>query len=382
VFEAVSAFTTTGATVILELDGLPPSILFWRQELQWLGGIGVIVSGLAILPLLGLGGMQLYRAEVPGPIKDEKLTPRIMQTARALWHIYAGLTVACVLAYWLGGMSLFDAVGHAFSTVSTGGFSTHTAGLAYYDSGFIEAVACVFMLLGAINFGVHYAAFTQVSAAPYARNPEVRLFLWTVAVLIAFSAATLLATGAYQDGPRALRDATFQVISVITSTGFTTADFSTWPLALPVLLMFSSFMGGCAGSTAGGMKVLRFMLLAKQGALELQRIIHPRLQKPLKVGDRVVPESMAAGVWGFFALYLVTFAVLMVVLMTEGMDQVTAFGAVATCINNLGPGLGDVARDFHAVGDTGKLLLSFAMLLGRLEILTVLVLFSPGFWRT
>jgi trk system potassium uptake protein len=381
VFEAISAFTTTGATVIVGLDQLPPSILFWRQELQWLGGIGVIVTAVAILPMLGIGGMQLYRAETPGPIKGEKFTPRIAQTARALWAVYGGLTMICAIAYGLAGMSWFDAVAHSLTTVSTGGFSTHDASLAHFNSPLIEAIACLFMLLGAINFGIHYLALHKGRFDLYWCQDEIRIFLKVVAVLIVLIAATLFLSGMYADPLTALRYAAFQTISVITSTGYGTADFSLWPLFLPVLLIFSSFMGGCAGSTAGGMKVIRFLLLIKQGRRELYRLVHPRIVRVLKIDGRPVPEEVTSAVWGFFSLYILLFAILMMVLMAYGMDQVTAFGAVATCLNNLGPGLGEVATNFTGVSDGAKWLLSFAMLAGRLELFTVLVLFSRPFWR-
>jgi trk system potassium uptake protein len=381
VFEAISAFTTTGATVIIGLEQLPPSILFWRQELQWLGGIGVIVTAVAILPMLGIGGMQLYRAETPGPIKGEKLTPRIAQTARALWFIYGGMTIACALAYWLAGMSLFDAVSHSLTTVSTGGFSTHDDSLAYFDSPLIELIACAFMLLGAINFGVHYLGLQRGDLSGYWRHEEVRYFLIIVILLIIFIAGTLFFVQASPDPLTALRYASFQTISVITSTGYGIDDFSVWPLFLPVLLIFSSFMGGCAGSTAGGMKVIRFLLLARQGEREIYRLVHPRISRVLKLDGRVVPEEVTSAVWGFFSLYILVFAIFMILLMADGLDQVTAFGAVATCLNNLGPGLGEVATNFTGVSDGTKWLLSFAMLAGRLELFTVLVLFSRTFWR-
>ena len=381
VFEAVSAITTTGATVILGLDQLPPSILFWRQELQWLGGIGVIVSAVAIVPLLGIGGMQLYRAEAPGPVKDDKLSPRIVHTARLLWTIYAGLTAACALAYWLAGMTVFDAITHSFSTLSTGGFSTHDASLAYFDSVAIEVIASIFMLAGSLNFSVHFIALSSASPAAYWRNVEVRTFLLVVAALIGFVTAVLTLQGTYASVLLALRFASLQVISIITSTGFATADFSTWPLMLPALLIFSSFIGGCAGSTAGGMKVIRFVLLARQGLCDIRRLVHPKMQCAVVLSGRPVPERVMGAVWGFFALYMITFAVIMLILMADGMDQVTAFGAVATCLNNLGPGLGEVASNFASVNDLARVVLSIAMLLGRLEIYTLLVLLSPAFWR-
>ncbi len=380
-FEAASGFTTTGATVIVGLDTLPPSILFYRQELQWLGGIGVIVSAIALLPMLGVGGMQLFKAETPGPVKDEKLTPRIAQTARTLWRIYLLLTAGCALGYWLAGMSPFDAVTHALTTVSTGGFSTYDASIAHFDSPAIEGVAISFMLLGGINFAVHFVALRRLSLRDYWGSVEIRVFLITIVVVTLFTTALLYLTDSRPTIGGAFRYAAFEVVSVITSTGYGIDDFSLWPGTLPVLLIFISFMGGCAGSTAGGMKVLRFVLLAKQAKLEIRRVIHPKLVRPLKLDDRVVPERVAQAVWGFFAVYVGIFALLMVVMMTFGMDQVTAFGAVATCLNNLGPGLGEVSANFVSVGDPEKVVFAFAMLLGRLEIFTIFVLLTPAFWR-
>ncbi len=381
VFESISAFTTTGATVITGLDLLPKSILFYRQELQWLGGIGVVVSAVAVLPMLGIGGMQLFKAETPGPMKDEKLTPRIAHTARWLWIVYGILTAGCALGYWWAGMGMFDAVAHSMSTVSTGGFSTHDASLAFFNSTKVDAVADVFMLLGGISFSIHFLALRQQRPMAYWQNPEVRAFLLIVASMIAISTAVLFFTQRHPALNDAFEAASFQVISVITSTGFTTEDFSAWPLALPLFLMLSSFVGGCAGSTAGGMKVVRFLVLGKQGARELMQLIHPRSVRLLKLGGRVVSERIVESVWGFFVAYIGIFIVMLLLLMADGMDQVSAFGAVATCINNLGPGLGEVSSNFVHASDRALVILSAAMLIGRLEIFTVAVLFTRTFWR-
>lgn len=381
VFEATSGVTTTGSTVILGLDALPPSILLFRQELQWLGGIGIVVAAVALLPMLGIGGMQLYRAETPGPMKEDKLTPRIASTARALCGLYVSMTAACALLYWLAGMSAFDAVAHAMTTLATGGYSTHDASFAYFDSQAIELIAIVFMLLGAINFSIHYVAWQNLNPGAYWRNTEVRAFLLLVLAVVGLVAMILYFTGAAPTVPAALRLAAFEVVSVVTTTGYGIQDFSVWPLALPVLLIFVSFMGGCGGSTSGGMKVIRFVILARQASIQVQRLIHPQLVRSLKVGERVIPDHVIDAIWGFFVLYVITFAVTMLLLMMDGMDQVTAFGAVATCMNNLGPGLGRVATDFVVVSDTSKYLLAFAMIAGRLEIFTILVLLTPAFWR-
>ncbi len=380
-FESASAFTTTGATVLSGLDQLPHSILLYRQELQWLGGIGVVVSAVALMPMLGIGGMQLYKAETAGPIKDEKLTPRIAHTARVIWRIYSVMTLLCALGYWLAGMDLFDAVCHSLATVSTGGFSTHDASIGYFNSTAIETVAVVFMLLGAISFNVHYLAIRKGSLLAYWQSIEVRVFLLFVTAIVLLIAAVLYWQGEQPSLHDALRYSMFETVSVVTSTGFGIGDFSHWPGMLPVLLIFISFVGGCAGSTAGGMKVIRFILLSKQALLEIMRLIHPRLTRQVKLGGKVVGERVVSAVWGFFAVYVAVFVVFLLLLMADGLDQVTAFGAVATSMNNLGPGLGKVATDFSALNDFALVLTSLAMLLGRLEIFTVLVLLNAAFWR-
>ncbi len=380
-FESTSAITTTGATVIQGLDALPRSLLFYRQLLQWMGGMGLIVLGIAVLPMLGIGGMQLYRAEAPGPMKEEKMTPRLANTARALWLIYLSLTAACALAYWLAGMSPFDAVAHSLSTVSTGGFSTHDASLSHFHSRAVETVAIVFMLLASLNFSVHFQALHRRDPAVYWRDPETRTFLLFVAAVVVLVGLVLRTEGNYHELPPTLRDASFEVVSVVTSTGFGTVDFTHWPDFLPVLLIFISFMGGCGGSTAGGMKVVRVILLVKQGMREVRKLLHPSAVLPVRLGGQVVDNRVMNAVWGFFAAYTAVFVLLMLAMIHTGLDQVSAFSAVATSMNNLGPGLGVVAYDFKAVSDGGKWISAFAMLLGRLEIFTLLILLSPGFWR-
>jgi trk system potassium uptake protein TrkH len=380
-FESASGYTTTGATVLTGLDQMPKSILLYRQELQWLGGIGVIVLSVALLPMLGIGGMQLYRAEVPGPFKDERMTPRIARTARRLSELYVAITVICSLCYWLAGMDVFDAIGHGMSTVATGGYSTHDASMAYFDSPLIETIAITFMLVGGINFSVHFLALRMLRLQLYGQDTQTRAFLLIVAGLTVFVAAVLYVSGEYAGAMESLRYAAFQVVSVITTTGFATANFALWPLALPVLLIFSSFVGGCAGSTSGGLKVIRVVILAKQAGVHVRKLIHPRSLHSVRVDGRIVSDSIIDGIWGFFTIYVAVFALLMVVLMLDGVDQVTAFGAVSTSLNNLGPGLGEVAVTFAAMSDHSTLLMAFSMLLGRLEIFTFLVLLTPAFWR-
>jgi trk system potassium uptake protein TrkH len=381
VFESVSGFTTTGATIIVGLDRLPPSILYHRQQIQWLGGMGIIVLAIAILPLLGVGGMQLYRAEASGVAKHEKMTPRIAQTARVLWLIYLSLTVACGLGFWLAGMKVFDAVGHAFSTVATGGFSTHDASLGYYDSPLIESVATVFMLAGGVNFAIHFIAWRRLTLRPYLTDPEVRGYGFIFIGASLFVAASLLWAGAYEDSLVSLRHATFQVASVLTSTGFGTANFAAWPLHIPLIMVILSFIGGCAGSTAGGIKVLRIMLLAKLGLRQLFQLAHPKAVSVVKLGKRPVDEDVLFSVWGFYILYVVISLVLTVSMMAAGLDLESAFGAVVATINLLGPGLGEVASNFASVSPVVKWLGVIGMLVGRLEVFTLMILLLPAYWR-
>ena len=381
VFESVSGLTTTGATVITNIDQLPMSILYYRQQLQWLGGMGIIVLAVAVLPMLGIGGMQLYRAETPGPMKDNKLTPRITETAKALWYIYLGLTIACGLAYWAAGMSVFDAVGHAFSTVAIGGFSTHDASIGYFNSPLIDIIAVVFMFLAAVNFSLHFVAFRHRSVKGYWHDSEFRFYVLLLSIVILITVLGLYFTQTYDDWQDALIHGLFQAVSIGTTAGFTTAEFYNWPGFIAILLLFSSFVGGCAGSTGGGIKVIRLLLLVKQGLREITRLVHPNAQIPVRIGDKTVNSRVVEAVWGFFALYVASFTVMYLALASTGLDLMTAFSAVAASINNLGPGLAGVGANYADMHDPGKWILCFAMLLGRLEIFTLLVLLTPAFWR-
>jgi trk system potassium uptake protein TrkH len=381
VFESVSGLTTTGATVITGIDELPKSILFYRQFLQWFGGMGIIVLAVAIMPMLGIGGMQLYRAETPGPMKDDKLTPRIKETAKWLWFIYVGLTAACALGYWAAGMSIFDAVSHSFSTVAIGGFSTHDASMAYFDSPIIEAICVLFMLISGINFALHFIAWRGRQLRHYLQDSELRFYLFVLLGVAILTTSNLYISGAYDSFLQSMRYAIFQTVSISTTTGFTTTSFMSWPCFSPVLLIFASFIGGCAGSTGGGLKVIRVLLLLKQCMRELVRLVHPSAQVSIKVGGKFTPYRVVDAVWGFFAAYVGVFVTLMLAVMATGLDQVTAFSAVAACLNNLGPGLGDVHLNYGQINDTAKWLLSIAMLMGRLEVFTVLVIMSPVFWK-
>lgn len=380
-FESVSGFTTTGSTIFHHLDDLPYSILYYRQQLQFLGGISIVILAVAILPALGIGGMQLFRTEISGPVKDDKLTPRITHTAKGIWILYVSMTALCAICYWLAGMSCFDAIVHSFSTVSTGGFSTHDQSLGFYQSEAIECVAIVFMFLGAISFNLHFLMLKNKKFTMYFTDPECRLFAKVI-----FGAAILVwvfLVIAYEDNksPDLLFDAIFQAVSLSTTTGFLSTNFSVWPLFVALLLMFCGVIGGCAGSTTGGVKIIRVLLLQKQGAREIKRLIHPHGQYVIKLGEKAISARVIEAIWGFFAIYFVIFIVLLLLLLVVEPDFFTAYTALLATISNTGPGLGQVAADFSGLSSHAKWILSFAMLAGRLEIFTILVLLSPAFWR-
>lgn len=382
-FESFSALTTTGATVIVGLDDLPKAVLFYRHLLQWMGGMGIIVLAVAILPLLGIGGMQLFKAEIPGPVKDSKMTPRIAETAKALWYIYLMLTIACATAFYFAGMNAFDAICHAFSTIAIGGFSTKDASIGYYDSSAINIICAVFLLIAAVNFSVHFAAFTRrgINFKIYFKDAEFKVLIGVQVVLTAICFTTLYYSGVYDSPEETLDYAFFQVVSISTTAGFGTESFHSWPLFLPVLLIFSSFIGGCAGSTGGGMKVIRLILLVLQGSRELKRLVHPKAMYSIRIGGAALPDRIIDAVWGFFSAYALVFVICMVILMAMDMDAITAFSATAASLNNLGPGLGDVANNYASITDGAKWVLVIAMLFGRLEVFTLLVLFTPTFWK-
>ncbi|MCE9682907.1 TrkH family potassium uptake protein [Halomonas alkalisoli] len=380
VFESFSGLTTTGATVITGIDFLPESILYYRQQLQWLGGMGIVVLAVAILPTLGVGGMALYRTEIPGPLKDSKLTPRITETAKALWYIYAALTITCFLAYLAAGMNWFDALGHSFSTVAIGGFSTYDASIGHFDSATIELVCMFFLIISAMSFSLHFLAWRGRRIRHYFQDPEARFLLMFLAFLSVITVISLWLTGIY-DTERGLRHGLFQVVSIATTAGFGVADFSVWPGALPFLLFVAAFVGGCSGSTGGGMKVIRIILILKQGMREVMRLIHPNAVIAVKIGKVSVPDGIAQAVWGFFSVYVMLFFLMLVGVMATGVDQVTAWSTVASALNNLGPALGEASENYGEMPTLAKWILVVAMLLGRLEIFTVLVLFTPAFWR-
>lgn len=380
VFESVSGITTTGATVITGLDHLPKSILYYRQQLHFLGGIGIVVIAVAIMPLLGVGGMQLYKAENIGPSKETKITPRIADTAKALFIIYVVLTLACTVAYWAAGMNFFDALTHAFSTLSTGGFANYDASIGYFNNRAIMAICIFFMILASLSFGLHYFAWLKGSVFHYWRNPEARLFLEAMIGGSLIVIGYLYFSGTH-DGADSLFHGTFQLVSITTSTGFATDNFSAWPSFLPFYLVVMSFLGGCVGSTTGGVKAGRMLIMAKQVLREVARLIHPNGVFTLKTGNWALPTRVTDGVWAFFGVYLAAYYLIVLVLLASGMDYVTAWSSTAAMINNMGPGLGATAAHFGDVNTFAKWVLSAAMILGRLEIFTVLVLFTPMFWR-
>jgi trk system potassium uptake protein TrkH len=381
VFEAASGLTTTGATVIVGIETLPKSVLFYRASLCYFGGMGIVILAVAILPMLRIGGMQLFRAETTGPQKDSKLTPRIADTAKALWLVYTGLVVLCALAFWVGGMSFFDAVCHAMSTVATGGFGNYDASFGYWNSGLLDSIAILFMFLGGLNFGLHWYAWRRATLGHYRADSEALGFFWICLVVSLAVALAIWLGGRFDEPMQALRHATFQVVSNITTTGFVTTGFVDWPGFAPLILMMVGFVGGCAGSTSGGMKVARVQMVVRQGFRELKQLVHPKGQFLVKVSGKRVSESVVISVAGFCTLYILSFLVMTLALTADGVDIVTAFSAIAACINNMGPGLGAVAAHFRDMSDFAVWVCSFAMVLGRLEVFTLLVLLTPQFWR-
>lgn len=382
-FEAMSALTATGATALSGLDDLPVSVNVWRCFLQLVGGLGIMLLVVAVLPLLGLGGVQLYRAETPGPMKDTKFTPRISETARGLWGVYVMFSVACMLAYRWAGMSWADAFMHMCTTMGLGGFSSHDASFGYWDSPKIEAVATVFMALAGVSFMRYFIVLRQRSLRPLTRDREIRTYVSVLVVSVLLVAVLLTAQGVIPDFPEALRTSAFHVVSVATTTGYASTDYAQWPVFAPVLLMFLGCFVSCAGSTGGGIKLVRMVLLIKQARRELVRIVHPRVVNPVTLGGAIMPTSVMTAVLGYMLIYgAVTMGLTMVLLFT-GLDIVTAFSAVIATVNNIGPGLGEVgpSSNFGVLNSFQIWVCTFAMLLGRLELLTVLVLFTGHFWR-
>ena len=382
-FECISGMTTTGATVFSDLDGLPPSVNFWRCLLQWLGGMGVIVLAVGVLPLLGVGGRQIFRAETPGPMKDARLTPRMTETAKGLWTVYALITVACMLAYWAAGMSPMDAVVHSFSTISLGGFSNHEASFGHYDSPLIEAVAVAFMLIAGMNFATHFLALRKGAFAPYRADPEARWFLLLMLASSLTVAAYLWSRGVYPDFATALRYASFNVVSVATTAGFANTDFNAWPGFATLYMLLLCCISSSAGSTGGGIKLIRAQLLLLQGIREMVKLIHPHAQVPVKLAGQVVPNHIVFAVLAFMSLWGASATVMTLLLLASGLDFITAFTAVIACITNTGPGLNQVgpATTYASLTDFQTWVCAVAVLIGRLELFTVFVIFMPAFWR-
>jgi trk system potassium uptake protein TrkH len=382
-FEAMSGLTTTGATVLSGLDDLPLSINIWRHLLVWIGGMGILVLVVAILPLLGVGGSQVFKAETAGPMKESKLTPRIADTAKALYAVYFGLSVACFFSYRWAGMSWSDAFMHMCSTMGLGGFSSHDASFGHWNSPLIEATAVFFMVLAGFNFSMHFLAWRRRSLMVYLRDPESKAYVATLVAACLFVAAFLFARDVYPDWLTALRYATFNVVSIATTTGYASTDYNQWPIFAPVLMLFLCGFATCAGSTGGGIKMIRGLILLKQARREMTRILHPRSVNPVVVGDRVIENNVIFAVLAFMLVYGAAMTWLTFLLMMSGLDVITAFTAIVACLNNTGPGLNQVgpATTYGSLDTFEIWVCTFAMLIGRLELFSVLVLFTPAFWR-
>ena len=377
-FESMSGITTTGATVISNIDALPESVLFYRQMLQWMGGMGLIVLAIAVMPLLGIGGGQIYKTEIPGAMGEQRLTPRIKETAQALWSIYLGLTILCALLYYLGGMSAFDAISHAMSTVAIGGFSTHNESIGYFNSSTIEIICIVFMLLSAFSFTLHYFAIYKRKPLKYFYDPEFRFF-FSILLLVLAASLFINSFSDYENSPN-FKEIIFHSVSMITTTGFSISDTSDWPLSVSFLLLVGAFVGACSGSVGGGVKSWRVMIMLNHAYSNIMKMIHPNSVISLKIGSRSVDDEVATSVWGFFSIYVISFMILLLAVLTSGLDLESAFSAVGACLNNLGPGLGAVSENYSNISSFTKSILAFAMLLGRLEIFTLLVILTPMFW--
>lgn len=382
-FESMSGLSTTGATVLTGLDHLPPAINFWRHQLNWMGGMGIIVLAVAVLPLLGVGGMQLYKAETPGPMKDAKLTPRITETAKNLWLIYAVLTLLCMVSLRLAGMSWLDAVCHAFAALSLGGFSTHDASIGYFDSPLIEAILIVFMLLGAMNFATHFVAWRQRSALAYRRDSEAKAMLLVIGVSCLGLATYIWSMQSYASWWTALRHVTFNLVSIATDCGFVSTDYEKWPVFVPLWMLFLSCICACSGSTGGGIKMIRTLILARQAHREMVTLIHPAAVTPVKIGGQALPTRIVISVLAFIFVYFISVVSLTFVLVLSGLDFMSAFSAIIASINNAGPGLNVVgpSQNYSALSDLQIWVCSLAMVLGRLEVFSLLILFTPEFWR-
>jgi len=379
-FESLSGFTTTGASILNNIESLPQGVLFWRSLTQWLGGMGIIVFSIAILPFLGVGGMQLYKAEIPSPVVD-KLQPRISETAKTLWKVYLLITVIEIGLLFIGGMPLFDSICHTFCTMPTGGFSTHGSSIAYFDSAYFEGVITVFMVLAGVNFALHFK-FLKGDFRVFGRDPECRIFLLILAALILLVTVNIYGT-VYESIAGAFRRAAFQVTSIITTTGFVTSDYERWPASSQIILFLCMFIGAMAGSTGGAIKIMRIVLLVKYGFREIFRLVHPHAVRSIRLGGKPVPEEVLNSISGFFILYLGLYVLAVLIMSFLGLDVMTSLGSVAATIGNVGPGFGLVgpAKNYVSVPDLGKWALTLCMLLGRLEIYTVIIMLAPAYWR-
>ena len=382
-FETMSGITTTGATVLSGLDNLPPAINIWRHELSWLGGMGIIVLAVAVLPLLGIGGRQLFKAETPGPMKDAALTPRITETARNLWLVYLGITIACIASLKLVGMNWLDAICHAFSAMGLGAFSTHDANIGYFNSPAIEFVLIIFMLLAAMNFATHFLAWREKSLKVYLRDTEAIATVALILVSCLGIALFLWWKGVYPNFWTSLRHASFNLVSMATDCGFSSVDFNQWPIFAPMWMLFLSCITVSSGSTGGGIKMIRTLILFKQAGREFVKLLHPAAVNPMKIGGQVVPNNIVFAVLGFIFLYFMTVTTLVFTLMASGLDFISSLSAIIACINNAGPGLGVVgpSSNYGVLTDFQTWVCTLAMLAGRLEIFTLLIIFTPHFWR-
>jgi len=382
-FEAMSGLTTTGSTVLTHLDDLPQSINLWRHLLHWIGGVGIIVLAVAVLPLLGVGGMQLYKAETPGPVKDEKLTPRITETAKALWFTYLAITVVGIIALHVAGMNWFDAICHCFSAISLGGFSTHDQSVGYFNSAGIELVLVVLMLIAALNFSRHFLAFRNLTMRPYRTDSEGKAVLTVIGGSVAMVTMALWISGVYPGFAQALRHSLFNVVSIATTTGFATENYEHWPTFIPVWMLFLSCITCSTGSTGGGIKMFRTLLLVRQARRELKLLVHPSAVIPIRIGGVAIPDRVAYSVLAFIFLYFGTILVLTFAMLGTGLDLVSSFSAIVSSVNSVGPGLGEVgpSATFQPLSDLQTWICTAAMLIGRLEIFSVLVLFTATFWR-
>ena len=376
-FESMSGITTTGATVISNIESLPESLKFYRQLLQWMGGMGLIVLAIAVMPLLGIGGGQLFKTDIPGAMGEQRLTPRIQETAKALWSIYLGLTILCTIFFTIAGMSFFDAVSHAMSTVSIGGFSTYNDSIGHFNDLTIEIICMIFMLLSAMSFALHYFSIYKSKSLKYFYDPELRFF---ISILLIIFILAISVNALSSQSSLSLRELAFHTISTITTTGFGISDTSTWSFSISFLLLIGAFIGACSGSVGGGVKSWRVMIMLNHAYSNIVKMIHPNSVVTLKVGTKSVDDNVATSVWGFFSIYVISFVILLMAVLISGLDLETAFSAVGACLNNLGPGLGLVSENYSEINSFAKGVLAFSMLLGRLEIFTLLIILTPMFW--